>query len=130
MSERPTYSLQILLGTIAVFAVAAGAFAAPESVIAGMLVLVIGTCLPALLAVIWRSGTGYRRAFAIGAMAPSLLCSICELKELVVFAGFHQQTSPYDASGVFLVASVYHRGFVLTLTAIAVSSGLAAVGAT
>jgi hypothetical protein len=75
MSNRPTYSLQILLGTVASFAVAAAAFGSPPSIISGLLVLTLATCGPGLLAVVWRSGSGYRRSFVIGAIAPSVFCA-------------------------------------------------------
>jgi hypothetical protein len=42
MADRPTYSLQILLGTIAAFAVAAAAFGAPPSAMSGLLVAILG----------------------------------------------------------------------------------------
>ncbi|HVX15280.1 MAG TPA: hypothetical protein VHC22_29090 [Pirellulales bacterium] len=80
---RPQFSLMPLLGTIAAAAYAAGAFLAPPSAVSGFLAMILGTCSPALLVIVWRSGTGYRRSFVLGAITPSVIGAYRSLRPLV-----------------------------------------------
>jgi hypothetical protein len=73
MPSRFAYSLKLLLGVIAAVAYAAGAFVAPPSAVSGFLAMILGTCSPGLLVVVWRSGSGYRRSFVLGAILPSVI---------------------------------------------------------
>lgn len=133
MANHTTYSLQILLGTIAAFAVAAGAFAAPESLISGLLALILATCGPGLLVVVWRSGGGYRRSFVIGAAAPSLSCAYRILQALV-----QTQFIPAAGSGyampipglaeLVVFTGLANRSLILVFMAISLGGGLAGVG--
>ena len=79
---RLQFSLRRLLGAIAAVAYAAGAFVAPLSVVSGFLAMVLGTCSPGLLVVVWRSGTGYRRSFVLGAITPSVIGAYRSLRPL------------------------------------------------
>ena len=83
MQCRFAYTLKLLLGVIAAVAYAAGAFLAPPSVVSGFLAMVLGTCSPGLLAVVWRSGAGYRRSFVFGAILPSAIGAYRSLRLLV-----------------------------------------------
>ncbi|HVA50226.1 MAG TPA: hypothetical protein VNH11_27980 [Pirellulales bacterium] len=111
------------MGTIAVFAVAAGAFAAPPSLVSGLLVLILATCTPGLLLIVWRSGGGYRRSFVIGAAAPSIACAYRWLKLLdpTRFRGTTSVAQIVEHDGV------WPRFIVLTYLAIALGGGLAGV---
>ena len=123
MAERPTYSLQILLGTVAAFAVAAGAFAAPESLVSGLLVLIVATCGPGLLVIVWRSGAGYRRSFVIRAIAPSALCAYRIFRDLL--ESFGRGPAGPTAQQIMTYAGWLNRPIVLTLLATALGGGLA-----
>lgn len=121
MAARRTYSLQILLGTIAAFAVAAGAFAGPPTLVSGLLVLILATCTPGLLLIVWRSGGGYRRSFVIGAAAPSIACAYRWLRILWAINFFNAPSVSefVQSTGVSL------RFIALTYLAIALGGGLA-----
>lgn len=120
MATPATYSLRILLATIAGFAIAAGAFAAPPSLTAGFLVLILATCGPGLLVVIWQSGGGCRRSFVIGATAP---CVVCAFAVLRIWVGANSLTAPTVPRLLEFIALTY-RSFVLTFLTVALGGGL------
>lgn len=120
MANHATYSLRILLATIAGFAIAAGAFAAPPSLTAGLLVLILATCGPGLLVVIWRSGGGYRRSFVIGATTP---CVVCAFAVLRIWVGANFLMAPTVPQLVEFIALTY-RWFILTFLTVALGGGL------
>lgn len=82
MPGRFAYSLKLLLGMIAAVAYAATAFFAPPSAVSGFLAMVLGTCSPGLLAIVWRSGAGFRRSFVLGAILPSVIGAYRSLRPL------------------------------------------------
>lgn len=123
MAERPTYSLKILFGTIAAFAIAAGAFAAPPSVMSGLLVLMLATCSPGLLVIVWRSGAGYRRSFVIGAAAPSVVCAYRLLK-MIEGTNF---TGVPTVKQIVEYAGLWPRAVALTFITLALGGGLAGI---
>lgn len=127
MAGRPTYSLQILLGTIAAFAVAAGAFAAPESIASGLLVLIVAMCGPGLLIVVWRSGRGYRRSFVIGAAVPSVMCA-CRYWTVLAPGAAGAYMSPPDVALIIKAAVMFYRPLAMLLFATALGGGLAGMG--
>lgn len=121
MPNRPTYSLQILLGTIAAFAVAAAAFGARPSAMSGLLVAILGMCGPGLLVIVWRSGAGYRRSFVIGAAAPSVVCAYRLLSPL----GHITMMPNSSVTKMFEFTGSLNRAIVLALMAFALGGGLA-----
>lgn len=126
MANRCNYSLQILLGAIAAFAIAAGAFAAPPSPVSGLLVLIVGTCLPAMLIIVWRSGRGYRRSFVIGAAAPLTTSAYCSLRGLErYFTETHVGSSHYSFGRILNDAAVWNRSLLFIMTALGLGGGLA-----
>src|SRR5258708_566285 len=74
--HRVLFSIREMMATVALISAPLAACAAPASWFTGLAMLLLGMAIPPAFWIGWRFGTGYARAFCVGAFSPAMVVSV------------------------------------------------------